>query len=519
MENTKADLVLSNARAVTLDTLHPDALTIYIQGDRILKVSKLDFDRSLTSRRTLVIDCAGKTVIPGFHDAHCHVVGYAENLVNVDVSPASVSSIEDIILKIEQTASIVPAGNWIRCTGYNEFYLAEKRHPTAHDLDRATTDHPIKLTHRSRHAHVLNTPALAMAGITNKTTEPPGGMIDRDLETGEPNGVLYGMGRYLANVVPPLSDSDLDTAIKYAGKALLSLGVTSVQDASPGNDLNRWMQFLDWGKKGLFAPRTTLMFGPEQVEILPLHDRQSGLCSGAVKIVLDEVRGCLNPPQAELNNLIAEIHSRHLQVAIHAVEETTVAAAIVALAFALEKYPLRGHRHRIEHCSICTADNAEKLAKLGATVVTNPSFIYYSGERYVATVPKNQIKHLYALNTMLKAGLKVAAGSDAPVAPPDPLKGIYSAVTRKAETGHVVLKKEAVSFVDALRLYTINAAYSCFREMQLGTISRGKYADLAVLNLDSGRIRPDELMDLKVDMTILAGKVVYRRTAQANYLL
>ena len=511
MPDTKADLVLSNARAVTLDAHIPDALTIYIQGDRILKVSKLDFDRSLTSRRTLVIDCAGKTVIPGFHDAHCHLVGYAESLVNVDVSPASVSSIEDIILKIKQVASIVPARSWIRCTGYNEFYLAEKRHPTAHDLDRATTTHPVKLTHRSGHAHVLNTPAMAIAGITNETVEPPGGMIDRELETGEPNGVLYGMGRYLANAVPPLSDGELDTAIKYAGKALLSLGVTSVQDASPGNDLNRWKQFLDWKKRGLFAPRTTLMFGPEQIEILPLHDKRSGLCSGAVKIVLDEVRGCLNPPQAELNNMIAEIHSRQLQAAIHAVEETTVAAAIDALAFALEKYPLRGHRHRIEHCSVCTAENAQKLAKLGAIVVTNPSFIYYSGERYLATVPEDQIKHLYALNTMLQAGLKVAAGSDAPVTPPDPLKGIYSAITRKAETGQVVLKKEAVSFMDALRLYTLNAAYSCFRERQLGTITRGKYADLVILNTDSPQVSAEELKDLKVDMTILAGKIVYRR--------
>ncbi len=512
MADIKADLVLCNARAVTLDPRHLDASTIYIQGDRILKVSKLDFDRSWMSPRALVIDCAGKTVIPGFHDAHCHVAGYAESLINLDVGPSSVRSIGDMVHKIKQAASIAPAGSWIRCTGYDEFYLSDKRHPTAHDLDRATTVRPVKLTHRSGHAHVLNTPAMAIAGITNESEEPPGGMIDRDLDTGEPDGLLFGMGRYLANVVPPLSDSELDSAIKYAGKMLLSLGVTSVQDASPGNDLNRWRQFLNWKKRGLFALRTMLMFGPEQLEILPLHDKRSGLRSGAVKIVLDEVRGSLNPPQAELNKMIAAVHDRHLQVAIHAVEEATIDAAIVALAFALEKYPLHGHRHRIEHCSICTPENAEKLAKLGAAVVTNPSFIYYSGERYLATVPTSQIKHLYALNTILQAGLKVAAGSDAPVTPPDPLKGIYSAITRKAETGQVVLKKEAISFMDALRLYTVNAAYSCFQERQLGTIGRGKYADLVILNIDSGKVGPDEIADAKVEMTILGGKVIYRRT-------
>ncbi len=387
MENIKADLVLSNARVITLNPHHPHAATIYIQGEKIAKVSNSDFDRSITSRRTLVIDCAGKMVIPGFHDAHCHVVGYAESLVNVDISPASVHSIEDIILKIRQAASIAPAGSWIRGMGYNEFYLAEKRHPDRYDTDRATTTHMVKLSHRSGHAHVLNSPALAAAGITGETEEPPGTIIERDLETGEPNGVLYGMGGFLSKVIPPLSAGELDAAIKYAGKHLLGLGVTSLQDASPGNNLDRWNQFVDWKNSGLFDPRITLMFGPDEVENLPRYDKQSGLHGGPVKIVLDEVRGSLNPPQRELNNLIAAIHSRHLQVAIHAVEKTTVEAAIKALTFALKKYPLSGHRHRIEHCSICTPGIAKKLAKLGAAIVTNPSFIYYSGERYLATVP------------------------------------------------------------------------------------------------------------------------------------
>jgi predicted amidohydrolase YtcJ len=511
MENIKADLVLSNARVITLNPHHPHAATIYIQGEKIAKVSNSDFDRGLRSRRTLVIDCAGKMVIPGFHDAHCHVAGYAESLVNVDISPASVHSIEDIVLKVRQAASIAPAGSWIRGMGYNEFYLAEKRHPDKNDIDRATTNHMVKLAHRSGHAHVLNSPALAAAGITGETEEPPGAIIERDLETGEPNGVLYGMGAFLSRVSPPLSNSELEAAIKYAGKHLLGLGVTSLQDASPGNNLDRWKQFVDWKNNGLFDPRTILMFGSDELENLPLYDKQSGLRSGAVKIVLDEVRGSLNPPQKELNDLVAAVHSRQLQVAIHAVEQTTVEAAIKALAFALKEYPLSGHRHRIEHCSICTPDSAQKLAKLGAVIATNPSFVFYSGERYLATVSHSQIGHLYALRTMLQAGLNVAAGSDAPVSPPDPLKGIYAAVTRSAETGQKVLPEQAVSFTDAVRLYTSGPAYSCFRELQLGTIASGKYADLVVLNTDPGRIGPEELKDLKVDMTILAGKVVYRR--------
>jgi predicted amidohydrolase YtcJ len=514
MGSTKAGLVLHNANIITLDQRNPLASTIYIQGGRILKVSSTGIDRRLTAPGTEIIDCAGKTVIPGFHDAHCHVVSYAESLVNVDVSPARVGSIEDIVCKISQAATQAPPGNWIRCAGYNEFYLAEKRHPTRQDLDRATTAHPVKLTHRSGHAHVLNSLAMSMAGITNETGEPPGGMIERDIGTGEPNGLLYGMGPYLGSVIPPLSDSELDLAVAHAGKMLLGLGITSVQDASPGNGSERWNKLLDWKKRRQFAPRTVLMFGPAELDNLPMLDKGYRLSTGAVKIVLDEVRGGLNPPQSVLNSMVASIHSRDLQIAIHAVEEGTVDAAVEALSYAQAKYPHRS-RHRVEHCSICTPATARKLVSLGAMVVTNPAFIYYSGERYLATVSGPQREHLYAVNTMLAAGLKVAAGSDAPVAGPDPLIGIYAAVTRKAETGQKVLPGQSVSALDALRLYTVNAAYSCFREDHLGSLSAGKYADLAVLDNDPLSVSPHELKDIKVDTTILAGKVVYRRQSQA----
>jgi predicted amidohydrolase YtcJ len=511
MANTKAGLVLYNANVITLDPRNPQAGTVYIQEGRILKVGS-GIDRRLTTPGTEMIDCGGKTILPGFHDAHCHIVSYAESLINVDVSPASASSIKDIIGKIKEAAARVPAGNWIRAAGYNEFDLKEKGHPTRRDLDRATTAHPVKLTHRSGHAHVLNTLAMSLAGITNETQEPPGGMIERDLETGEPDGLFYGMGTYLNNVIPPMSDVELAAAIEQAGTKLLSLGVTSVQDASPGNGVERWSQFLDWKRRGLFAPRTTLMFNSLEMDDLPILEKKCRLSTGAVKIMLDEVRGSLNPPQREINSLAASIHSRGLQMAIHAVEPGTVGAALEALSHARERYP-HPSRHRIEHCSVCTPETAHRLAALGAMVVTNPAFIYYSGERYLATVPDDQKEHLYAINTMLKAGLKVAAGSDAPVAPPDPLIGIYTAVTRKAETGREVLAGEAITVLEALRLYTINAAYSCAQENQLGTITAGKYSDLVMLNNDPMGVQVQELKDLKVEMTVLDGKVIYRSQA------
>jgi hypothetical protein len=514
MGSPKADLVLRNAGAITLDRRFPHARTICIQNGLILKVSAADIDRSLTGPDTGIIDCEGKTVIPAFHDAHCHIVAYAEGLVNVDVSPASVQSIEELVNKIRKIAAVTPSGQWIRCSGYNEFYLKERRHPLRYDLDRATLAHPVKLAHRSGHAHVLNTRALKLAGISNESEEPDGGMIERDLESGEPNGLLYGMGAHLSRNIPPSSSTELDTAIELAGNTLFSLGITSLQDASPGNDLRRWQQFADWKRRSLFRPRTILMFGADEAgQIEGLQAIDGELNAGAVKIVLDEVRGKLNPSQCEINRMLLDISKRGLQAAIHAVEENTVNAAIDALGYALTNHPRQDHRHRIEHCSICSPAAAARLAVLGAMIVTNPAFIYYSGERYLSEVPPGQFKRLYAINTMLGAGLRVAAGSDAPVTVPDPLKAIYAAVVRRAETGQPVLSGQSIAVLDALRLFTSGAAWSCFREKQLGTISRGKYADLVVLNADPLRVKAEGLKDIKVEMTLLSGNVVYNAAA------
>jgi predicted amidohydrolase YtcJ len=144
-------------------------------------------------------------------------------------------------------------------------------------------------------------------------------------------------------------------------------------------------------------------------------------------------------------------------------------------------------------------------------VVTQPAFIYYSGDRYLQTVPESQLKHLYPFATLLQAGVKVAAGSDCPVVPPNPLIGIYAAISRRAETGEAVLPKESVSPLEALRIHTLNAAYSSFEEALKGSITPGKFADLVVLSDDPIKVPTEEVKDLQVEMTIIDGGVVWGR--------
>ncbi len=512
----RADLILYNANVVTLDSNYPEAQLVAIRDSKVLGVARNEALKEFRGSKTMVVDYQGRTVLPGFNDAHCHLVALAKSLVTPNFGPAKVHSIIDIQKELAKLAKDLPSGSWIKAEGYNEFYLIEKRHPTRWDLDRATPTHPVKLTHRSGHAHVLNSLALALAGISRETPDPPGSIIERDLETGEPNGLLYDMGDFLSKRVPPLGDKELEQGIKLANQELLSLGITSIQDASSENNWERWRMFQRWKKDGSLKCRLSLMLGVKgfkqyQEEGLPPDLNGSGIHLGGVKIILQETTGQISPRWEELKPMASRIHQSNLQVAFHAIEETTIEAACSVLEHVLRESPRPDHRHRIEHCSVCQFEMAKRLASLGIMVVTQPAFIYYNGDRYLKTVPKRQLKHLYPIATLLKAGVNVAAGSDCPVVPPNPLIGIYAAVSRRAETGEAVLPEECISSLEALRMYTRNAAYASFEETIKGSITPGKLADLIVLNADITRLPVEDIKDLKVELTIIGGDIVWRK--------
>jgi len=234
-----------------------------------------------------------------------------------------------------------------------------------------------------------------------------------------------------------------------------------------------------------------------------------GLRLGALKVMLTEATGSMHPGQEELNRTVLEAHGAGYQVALHAVEESTVEAAAQAIENAVNRAAARCHRHRIEHCSVCPPALLERLRGIHAIVVTNPSFIYYSGERYLKTVPKEQQRWLYRLRSFLETGLSPAAGSDSPVAPINPFAGIYAAVTRKADSGDAVIPEERVSPLEALEMYTRNAAHASFDEPVKGSISVGRLADLALLSADPTQVPPDEIQGIQVEMTIAGGRIVW----------
>ena len=505
----KPALVLVNANVLTLESSTPRADTVVVNDDRITWVGdQAQLSPSLAANTT-VVDCAGQTVVPGFIDAHCHILAYAASLEAVDCSPSNVSSIRDIIREIRHRASVTPFGEWIRAAGYSEFDLCEKRHPTRQDLDVASPHHPVRLNHRSGHACVLNSLALERVGIASDFDEPKGGTVGRDLVTGEPNGLLLEMDSWLEGRIPPLDEFRLRSAVSEASRRFISRGVTSVMDATASNSLERWNLLRRFKADGDFAPALYIMPGygrlSEFEESGLFNGYSDGLSTlGHAKLMLTLTGGRLVPDPETLRRSVAAAHDRGFPVAIHAVEADAVTVAAEALAASRT----RGLRDRIEHASECPPDALEAMLKAQPVVVTQPRFLRESGDRYLVEFGDGA-RWLYRFKTLIDNGIVLAASSDAPVTAPNPILGIHASVSRQSHSKATVGPKEKLTAKQALTMHTRNAAYAVGREKETGTIAVGKKADLAVLNHDPTQLESDALLGMTVTATIVNGEIVW----------
>jgi len=468
-----SELLFRNATVLTMDPALPRAEAVLVRDGRIAAV---DPSASGSGER---IDCEGGVLLPAFIDAHCHLLAYAATLRAIDCTGAR--SIPEIVRAIGERAAVTPAGAWLRAFGYEETLLAERRHPTRHDLDRAAPAHPVRLTHRSGHASVLNSGALRLAGIDNATEEPPGGAIERDLSSGEPNGVVLGMERHIDALAPPMPYEELRDAVAEAARRMLRAGVTCLQDATHTNGSSEWQLFERLAADGALPLDVALMEGFEHLGELPESGAGGRLRRGALKIMIEELGDAIVPDEAELARRVGAVHETGRQVAVHAVGERAVAAAVDAIEAALRRLPRADHRHRIEHCGLLPAGLTPRLARLGVVVVSQPAFVYERGERYLQLVPEAQQQRLYAFRALRDAGVRLAAGSDAPVTAPTPLAAVAAAVERRTAAGRPLAGSEAVDVAEALGWWTAGAAHAGFLESERGSLRPGLRADLALL--------------------------------------
>ncbi len=498
---------------MTMDARQPNAQSVAVCGDRIVWTGADAELPAFAGTGMRVVDCGGGTLLPGFHDAHLHLLAYAASLDSVDCRPGQVSSIADICQQIAIRAARTPRGEWVSTWGYDPFYLAERRHPTRWDLDRAAPHHPVRLNHRSGHACVLNSLAMDRVGIADNTDEPRGATIARDLESGTPNGLLLEMENFLHGRIPRPSASELSAQFGRAARTLLSLGVTSIQDATHNNSIDRWGLFQHLSGQGMPLPRITLMPGAGHIADfadagLSFGSGSDRLRIGHAKIMVTASAGFPTSSSNDLKTIMRGYTSLGFPVAVHAVEAEVIRSVAEAISESLT-LPSRCPPHRIEHCSETPPEVLEQVVECGASVITQPGFVHNQGDRYLAEVSSEIQPYLYRAASLAACDVDVAFSSDAPVSEPDPMKALYAAVTRRTSSGNSLGGHETMDIGAALRAYTLEPARVTCIDDRLGSLTPGSLADMTLFDEDLQTVEPTSLLGIAPAMTILAGQVVW----------
>jgi predicted amidohydrolase YtcJ len=496
--------LLVNATVHTMDDSLPVAQALAVKDGRIVEVGGTDEILWLREDEYEVIDLAGRTVVPGFVDPHNHFSIAALEVFWPDCRTAD--SVEALQRILARAAAETPAGEWIRGVGYDHARLPGRRHPTRADLDAAVPDRPVLLVHYSHHQAVANSPALAAAGITRATPDPPGGEIARD-KAGEPTGLLFERA---IGAVETASRAGWETRfVEVARAACLhyaALGITTIQDAAVTPAMAR--RYAEARAAGALA----IEVGEVRVGSTGWFDPPDDAAPGApVKLfadggyrcamrVGDRVSGFLFYERDALAARMLAAWRSGRSVVCHALGNLGVETAVGAIEDALAREPAGRGRVRVDHAMFLDRTLLARLVDLGVWVVVQPSFIWDHGGRS----PSPDLL-LRPFATAQAAGLRQAFSSDYPCGDNAPLVGIQAAVTRRTRLGEPSGPEEAMSAEAALRAYTLDAARAAGFEADRGSLTPGKRADFLVLSDDPLACEAGSIKDVGVLQTWVKG--------------
>lgn len=522
-----------NGTILTMDPTKPEVEAFGVIGERIVAVGSMAEVEAALPRGARQLDLAGATCLPGFNEAHNHMINFGLVLGQVNCRHPHVRSISDIVARFAERASQTPPGSWIRGRGYDDNVLAEHRHPTRWDLDQASTRHPLVLVHSSGHMLVANSLALQLAGITRETPDPSGGHIVRD-KSGEPTGLLQENAMELVErVIPAPTLEEMIEALRRCNDAYVAAGITSSQDAGSDHPL-QVEAYQRAVERGVLKLRTSMMirhqllphllglgvkqgFGDNRLRLGPVKLFADGSLIGRTAAVsrpfLSDPRpdnyGMTIWTQEELDQLVWQAHSAGFQVATHAIGDRAIEMVLDAYERALARLPRADHRHRIEHCGVLRPDLIERIARLGVLVVSQPIFIAEYGDGFIRHLGLERIQLTYPFRSLLDAGIRLIFSTDCPVSSYEPLRCIQAAVLERTASGRSYALEEAIQVEEALPLYTVNGAFATFEERYKGMLRPGMLADFVVLEHDPRRVNPEELTQIRVLRTVIGGQTVY----------
>jgi predicted amidohydrolase YtcJ len=513
------------------ETPHPQAIAV--RDGRIIAIGSNEEVLKLKHGDTPVIDLGGHFVMPGFNDAHVHLASGGLELLQVDV--AGVKSLAEMQQRIADHAKTAPAGEWLVGRGWDHTLWPGQKLPTRQDIDSVTGAHPGIFTRVDGHIAVANTAALKSAGILAKVPDPQGGEIDRDAN-GEATGIVRETAKDLVLAkVPKPSLATRRRGIELALANAARWGITSLQDFSD------WEDFLvdeELEKEGKLTVRISewLPF-IEPLQLLDQHrahhpaedpmlhtamlkgfmDGSLGSRTAALNAPYSDDPGNKGLPQYEqpaLNKMAVERSIAGYQLGFHAIGDAAAQMALDAFAEvqrdARENHRQRDFRFRIEHDQVIDPNQLEQFRDLGVIASVQPCHLLTDMNWVVQRIGPQRAKTSYPWASFLKYGVPLAFGTDYPVEPINPFRGLYAAVTRKNEAGtREFFPEEKLTLEQAIKAYTSGSAYAQYAEKDKGKLTVGMLADFVVLDRDLTKIPPAEMLKTQVLRTVVGGKTVY----------
>ena len=543
----RVDTIFTHGDFRTFDPSRPRATTMAVLAGRIVAMGDDDLADQLSADRT--IDLGGRCVVPGFNDAHNHMVFFGMNLADVDCSSPPMRSVADICEAIRRRAAETPAGGWVTGSGYDQNKLAEGRHPHAHELDAVAPNHKVWLKHTSGHMCTVNSEVLDMI---RDTPIPPGGEVEVDAE-GRRTGLIQEQAQSMVrNLVYPVTVDRIVDALAQASTHYLAEGVTSATEAGVGAGLvahspvevAAWMEAR---RRGVLGVRVNMLVAVEALHHIahaegeePLFGLDGGIHTGlgdewlrigGTKIFSDgsligRTAAMFDPfdggePGSECNcgffqtepellkRQIIDAHRSGWQVCTHAIGDRAVATVLEAYAEAQSRYPRADTRHRIEHCGVLQERLLDQVKELGVVPVPQGRFISEIGDGMKRALGLHRTPDAYRQRSFLDRGIPLPGSSDRPVVLGAPLLGIHDMVNQRTASGEPFVPEEAISVEEAVHAYTRGSAYAAFEERIKGALAPGMLADFVVLGRDMFAEDRDGIGETPVEATIVGGVVAH----------
>jgi predicted amidohydrolase YtcJ len=520
----RADIVLYNGNIHTMDPANPQADAIAISGGRFLAVGTKDEIDNLASAGTKRIDLGGRTVLPGFIDAHLHTASSGlRHLKEVDCDLRSIAAIQ---AAIRERAAKTPPGQWVLGFKYDDTKTTDGRALTIADLDAAAPNNPVLINHRGGHTSWVNSKALAIADVNEKTPDPPGGKFERG-EDGKLTGRAMESAKdpFEAKIPNTATRAERQEGVKLITKMIVRSGITSVND--PTGQPEDLIAYQDAYAAGDLSVRVYAFISQPYIKQMLPSGVHSGLGNewvrvGAMKMFCDgsiserDARvsepyigrpndfGILVNNEEQLLEMAREPYKAGWQIGTHGNGDVAIDIVLRVYERLQRETPKNDPRFRIEHCTIINDDLVRRIKAQGVIPLPFSSYVYYHGEKMKA-YGAERLNSMFALRSFLDAGIPCTMSSDYPPGPFEPMMFLQSAVTRTDTMGNVWGPKQRITIAEALRVGTVNGAHASFEEKLKGSIEVGKLADLVVLGRDPLKEDPSSLVTIPVERTMVGG--------------